>query len=238
MSRGMSLISGVIFLAITIAVTVLIYEAGMPAIQKMQAASVIEKMKDTFTELDKIIRKVASEGKYSKRTVYLRVDPGRLTVNETTDSIYWEVETDTPVISSGTSQRFGNVIIGANLEASAYEGTYEGTDAYILENEYLRVYIKKIGSSGSYASYSTSDILLAVYNKDTKNWLDLHSLQISIDNKVTSMSGNGYTAMLDSGYNLPYAAAFARMNSSYIDYYINFTLTSGADFIEIEANKV
>ena len=42
--------------------------------------------------------------------------------------------------------------------------------------------------------------------------------------------------LVDSGYNLPYATVSAFMNSSYLDYYINFTLQSGADFVEIEGS--
>ncbi len=236
MKKGITLISGVLFLAITITATFIVYEAGMPVIKKMQAAAAVEKMKDVFSQLDEIIREVASEGRGSKRTIYFKVDPGKLVVNESNDFIYWELETDSKLLSPRTSKTFGNIVIGSNLNTYANETQFQGNDAYVLRNEHLAVYIKKIGSPNNYTSYTTRDLLLGMYNKDLSTWLDLENLEISIDNSINSVSGNGYTQLSSTGYNLPYATVTARMNSSYIDYYIKFTLESGADFLEIEVS--
>jgi len=237
----MSIMSGVIFIAITITAVFLIYTTGVPLIKKMQTAAAIEKMKGVFAELDEAIRQTASEGRGSKRTMYMKIDQGKITANSTQDVIYWEIDTDVEVISPRTYQHFGNMVIGANLETRGYEGNYTfsspETPCYIVENEYLRVYVKKIGSSQSHTSYNTTDLLVAIYNKDMDKWLNNTGfLDISVDFNSTTKTGQGYTELVTQGYNLPYGTVSAFLNSTTIDYYINFTLESGADFLEIEGS--
>lgn len=235
---GISLISGVIFLALTISATVIVYEAGVPVVKRMQAASVIDKMQGTFSELDKIIRQVASEGPGSKRTVYLSIETGQLIINKSQDSIYWTFSTDAPVLSPRTSRQYGNIVIGSNMETRAYEGSYTirspAVPAYIMENEHLVVYVRKVGSPTSFASYNTSDLVLGIYHKDLDEWLNNEGfLQVLLDDNPSSGLGTGYMIAEKLGENLPYATVAAYMNSSYATYWINLTLESGADFIEI-----
>ena len=241
MGKGISILSGVLFLAIVVTAIFLIYQTGVPIVKRMQVAAAVERMKDVFTDMDEAIQLTASEGRGSTRTVHMRIDPGRIVANKTQDAIYWELETDAEIISPRTSQRLGNIVIGSNMETRGYEGNYTysspETECYILENGHLRVYVKKIGSPSSHAGYDTSDLLVAIYNKDMDQWLN-HTglLDISVDLNESSKTGTGHTALLTAGYNLPYASASACMNSSYMDYYVNFTLESGADFLEIEAS--
>lgn len=239
MRRGISIISGVIFLAITIAAVMLVYQAVSPAVKKVQSAAAVEGMKGVFSELDEIIQSVASEGTGSKRTFDLTVDVGKVIVNKTEDAIYWQLETNAEVVSPRTSQRMGSMTVGSNMETRGYEGNYTFSSpqkrCYILENEHLRVYLKKIGTPSSHASYNTSNLLVAIYNKDMDRWLnDTGFLDIGVDFNSTSKRGTGFTMLLTQGYNLPYGTVSAFMNSSHADYHVNFTLESGADFIEIE----
>ena len=235
---GIGLISGVIFLALTISATVIVYQAGVPVVKKMQAASVIDKMQGSFSELDRIIRQVASEGVGSKRTVYLSIDAGQLVINKSQDSVYWTFATDAPILSPRTSQQYGNVIIGSNMDTRLSEGTYDlrspAVNAYILENSHLKAYVRRGGSSASHMSYNTSDLLLGVYNKDMDKWLNNDGFfQVSLDDNQLSTIGTGYTVSEKLGENLPYAVVSAYMNSSYATYWINITLESGTDFLEI-----
>lgn len=239
--KGISLISGVIFLAVTLVAVFIVYEAAVPVVNKMRDAVYIQNMRDALVRLDEAIRQVASEGRNSRRSVSMHIDAGKLVVNGTDDVIYWEYETDTPVISPRTYQKFGNLILGSNLNTKAYEGNYTlispEIECYIMENEYLKVYVRKVGSASSHASYYTNQTLVGIYNKDLDVWLNNTGfLEISVDNETTSKSGTGYTQLLDTSNYLPYATVMAFMNSSYLEYFINFTLESGADFIEIEGS--
>ena len=240
--KGISLIAGIIFLAITITATAIIYNAGVPAVQRIQSTAAVEKMKTTLSELDNIIRQVASEGKGSKRTVFISSDPGELNINGSANTITWEIQTDSPVISPHTSQRFGNLIVGSNLETSVRTGNYtripQGSPVYIMENSHLIVYINKSHSPSVPGPIAVSSLVLAIYNKDLNSWLDNPGfLDISVDNKENSRSGQGYVQAESVGENLPYGKVTVLMDTTYIDYYIYFTLESGADFLTIEAQE-
>jgi len=238
--KGLSIISSVIFIAITISTIAIVYEAGVPVIKKMQASASVESMKNVFSDLDKVIRDVASEGTGSKRTVYLKIDPGKIVVNETEDAIYWKLETDAKVIEPRTRQVFGNVIIGSNLETSAYQENYSVTSpqipAYKMENEHLVVYVRKVGSGSTYEDFTACNLVLGIYMKDIGVWFNnTNMFCFTVDNQPSSTIANGTTTLLDTGYNLPYATVYALVNSTYMKYNINFTLESGEDFLRIEA---
>lgn len=238
--KALSIISGVIFIAITISTIAIVYEAGMPVVKKMQASASIDKMKGVFSDLDSVIRDVASEGTGSKRTVYLKIDPGKLVVNDSEDAVYWSLETDAKVVDPRTSQTFGNVILGANLETSAYEENYTVASpqikAYKMENEHLIVYIRKLGSGSTFEDFTTNNLLLGIYNKDLGSWFNnTNMLDVTVDSQSSSRTANGTTSLSKTGYNLPYATVATLVNSTYLKYYVNFTLESGEDFIRIDA---
>jgi hypothetical protein len=238
--KALSIISGVIFIAITLSAIVIVYDAGVPIIKRMQSSASIDRMRGVFSDLDRVIGEVSSEGTGSKRTVYMKIDPGKVTVNDTKNTITWELETDARVFDPRTTQTFGSMVMGSNLETSAFEENYSVTSpqlaAYKMENEHLAVYVRKIGSSSAYESFSTSDLLLGIYNKDLGQWMNnTNFFGAAVDAQESSMAANGTTTLLESGYNLPYATVAALVNSSYMKYYINFTLESGEDFLTIEA---
>jgi hypothetical protein len=233
MKKAISLISAVLLIGITISVIAIVYQAGMPIIEKMQASAATESIKSSFVELNERIQRVASETNGSRRTMSFRIEPGDLIVNDTEDVVYWILDTEAVIFSPRTASYYGNLIFGSNLETKAYEEDYSGTDCYVLENEHIKTYFKKLGSPSSLVGYSTHELLVAVYQKDLDKWLDA-SLEISVDDG--SINGVGYTALERSGNALPYGKVSAYMSSS-AEYYINFTLESGADFITIEGSQ-
>lgn len=232
---GISIISGIIFLALTITATAIIYQTGVPVVQQLQAGAAVDKMKVTLSDLDSIIREVASEGQGSKRTVFISSDPGTLTINGTADTIVWELETEAPVVSPRTSQEFGNLIVGSNLAASATEGTYQGQPVFILDNSRLTAYVRRTGAPGNKTALATDGLVLAIYNKDLGTWLNNPGfLDISIDDNTNSKTGTGYTQATSLGSPLPFAEVTALMDTAYIDYTLIFRLESEADFLIIE----
>ncbi|MBI4181417.1 MAG: hypothetical protein HY520_00415 [Candidatus Aenigmarchaeota archaeon] len=242
MRAGFSLISGIIFLALAIAATGIVYQAGVPLIQDLQAGAAVDRMKVTLSDLDAVIREVAAEGRGSTRTVYITADPGILTVNGSTDTITWELETDAAAVSPRTSQRFGNLVVGSNLESSVTEADFNRSSpaaaAYVLENSRLAVYVKKVGSATNSSAIRTDDLVLGIYNKELGSWLDNAGfLDITIDDNEASRSGVGYTLPPATGSNLPAAVVKAYMDTTYVDYTLTFSLESGADFLTIEGGE-
>ncbi len=233
--KGLSLISGVLFMAFLIAATAIVYWIALPTIQKVQCSIVMDKMKSSFVKMDELTQKVASQGEGSKRTIDLNVEEGEIHVEGDEDAIYWEYECASPVMSPRTLQAFGNVLFGSNLDTKAYESDCRGQDAFILENEHIKACLKRIGSEGNNTRYNISDVLLSVYQKDLNQTLPLEYLDITLDEDATSSVGSGYTKLTRSGYYLPFGEVTAHMESDYgLTYEIKFILESGEDFIIIK----
>jgi hypothetical protein len=205
----------------------------------MQMSSTFDQSKSFMIKLDGLVKEVASGGKDARRSFFLTMGSGVTMLYEDKDLIKWSLETDTELISQRGMQHIGNLIIGSNLNAMAYENASQGS--YVLENEHLEVHIKKIGSVSSPVPYNTTDLLMKVYNKDLSQWMDLERLEISIDNSSDSVNGSGFTELELGGFALPYGRAIAHINTSYAflnNYTVIFTLEAGADFLTIEAEEV
>ena len=240
--HGISIVSGVIFLAIIIAATAIVYQAGVPVIQELQSTAAVNKMKTTMAELDKVIRNVARQGQGGKQVVFISSDPGKLTIDGDTDTIIWELDTNAPIISPRTSQQFGNLIIGSNLETSVTEGTFDrvspAVPAFIMENSRLIVYLNRSGAPDNHLPIATSAIFLGVYNKDLDSWMDNPGfMDFALDDNPASQRGIGYTAAEKLGSNLPFGRVQAYFDTSYADYRIYIELSSGADFLILEGEQ-
>jgi hypothetical protein len=231
--RAVTLISAIVFIAITISAMALIYQTGLPIIQRMQSSASLDRMTSAFADLDEAVQRVASEGNGSRRVFDLDTGAGRLSLDTENDEISWQLDAENSVLRPRTARYLGNVVSGSNLESSLYEGVHGTYQAYILENDHIRAYIRKIQPE---QAYYTGDLLLDVYQKDLGEWLPLDWLNISLDGQVSSMSGTGHTEAERPGISLPRARVTAFMNSSYANYTVSFTLESGADFITIEGS--
>lgn len=233
--KGMSLISGVLFLAFLIFATSIVYWTITPTIEKIRCSVVVEKMKNAFVNLDETIQKVSSESEGSRRTINFNIDEGEFVIDGENDVIYWKYECESPMVSPRTFQKIGNVIFGSNLDTKAYEDVCRGEQAYVLENEHLKVCIKKVGTEEIYSRYNISEILLSIYQKDLNQVMPLERLEITLDNNETSSVGLGYTKLSKYGQHLPYGEVTAYIESDYgINYRIKFILESGEDFLIIK----
>jgi hypothetical protein len=234
--RGVTLISAILFIAITLTAVTIVYNSGMPVIKRLSTAAAVEQMKDVFQGIDSTVKEVAAGGNGSRRTLFLSLDPGKFTVDPSSDSVYWTLDTDALVISPRSSQTYGNVVFGSEMETAAYEDTYQGASAYVLENSRLTAYLLRAGSPGSPQPLSTSDLLLGLYSKGLGRWLN-GSLEILMDGEPASSQGSGYTAVEAESSTLPKGVVEAHMFTPYLNYTIYFTLESGADFLMVEAEE-
>ncbi len=232
--RGVTIVSAVAFLALTISVTALVYQMGMPLIEKMQQSAALSRMRSAMANVGEKIEEVASEGRGSRRVVDLDFSLGRLGLDAARNMLFWEMNSKHMLMLPRTAEYFGSMVVGSNLNASVYEAGYGGSAAYVLENSHVRAYIRKIGSPGGFESYNISDVLLALYQKDSGKWIPLESLNITIDGNPDSGRGIGYTYAERTGDLLPYGRVEAYMESGYINYTVAFTLESGTDFLKVE----
>ncbi len=232
--KAVTLISAVVFIAITVSAMALIYQTGLPVIKRMQATAALDSMTAAFTDLDQTIQRVASEGNGSRRIFDLDSGPGRLSLDPEGDELSWRLDAEGSAVRPRSARYLGNVASGSSLGASMHEGSLGGEPAYVLENGHLRVFIRDIGSS---QHYETGTLLMGVYQKDLGEWLPMDWLNISLDGEASSQSGTGYTVPERLGENLPRGKVMAFMDSSYANYSVSFSLESGADFLLIEGNE-
>lgn len=217
-------------MGVVIGATVVLLNGLGPGIETAKDGVIIDRASDSLLEVDSLIGKVASESSGSRRTVSLNIPKGVLVVNGSRDSVSYSLETQAGVISPRSLVKSGNLREFLGSGVSAYPGNYSQNPVYILENSHLVLYINNTGSQSSPVPLRTRDLIVAVYQKDTGKWLD-GRLDISLDSG--SSSGVGYTVLHESAASLPYATVTAFINSSE-QYYMNFTLGSDTDFVEIQ----
>ncbi|MBI2674818.1 MAG: hypothetical protein HYX24_00030 [Candidatus Aenigmarchaeota archaeon] len=230
--KAIAIISGVIYLSVIIAATIIAYNSFQPAIKKLQEAGIAQQMEKAMRSIDEKIAAVAGEANGSRRLMTISIQSGKLTVNGSEDTVYWEMISNSQIISPRTGRKIGNIYFGSQLDTKAYEAVYRGIPAYVMENEHLTVFIRKIGNRTSHSQYNTSGIFLNALQKETAGWLD-GELSINIDDTNPDNAGKGYTALEETGSSLPYATAIAYLNSTQGSHYIYLTLESGADFLQV-----
>ncbi|MCK4550829.1 MAG: hypothetical protein KAT91_02655 [Candidatus Aenigmarchaeota archaeon] len=226
------LIAGVMFIAIINIAIIIVTQTGMPAIEKMQDAAAIDQAKDMLSNLDKVIKEVAAEGKSSTRVVSLQIKKGALYVDNESDKIYYLIETEAEVISPRTKMTIGNLYFASNANVIVKDnGTH-----FIMENEHEKIAFHKLGNTTSFVSINASTVMDYMYLKDTGTYLPA-SLSVIVDNDPLQEAGNGYTMAEAIGTGLMRGRIIAHVNQSVSDYDIYFTLEGGADFLQVEVRN-
>lgn len=141
MRKGVSaFVSMVFYVAIVVAAVGMVLNIAMPRLESMQDSAAIENNVNFLTELDAAITDVASEGRYSSRTMQLSFDRGQYRLDNGT--FLYEIETDSGIISTQATRQLGPVTLSANADVSVRETTINGQDCYLMENDRLEVCIK------------------------------------------------------------------------------------------------
>ncbi len=231
-----ALISSVLLMAAVIAAISIMLAGIRPAVTSLQDSILLDQMEGSLLSIDSAVKKVAAEPEGSRRTMALKIAKARLVVNGSEDSIEYLLETDSEAMSPRTSAHTGSLEVISQPGIKSFEGNYtrggNNIAAYILENRHLKAYFRSAGSREAHTPINTSGLLLAVYQKDLDLWQE-GILEVSVDGQEASKAGLGYTELAERGEGLPYATVSAYVNSSYMQYYVNFTLESGMDFLQI-----
>ena len=223
------LLAGALYVGIVSVAVLIVVQAGAPALTKMQDVAAVDQAKDSLTNFDKIIQDVATEGKGSTRVVPIQLKKGDLTIDSSTDTIEYTLDTKAEIISPRTKRVVGNMIFKSNANAMV---TDNGTDL-IIENEHLIAVFNKTGNSTGFAQMNISSSIRSVYLKDTSTTFN-GAIRIRIDGIASNEIGNGYVYAEKVGRDLARGRIIAHMNNSAADYDVYFTLESGRDHIFIE----
>lgn len=233
MKKGLSpIITSVIYIGIVLSGITLVVTTGMPALQKMQDASAIDQARGAFSNLNQIVQEVSSEGEGSQRKVSLSLSGGKLHLDD--DKLFWSIETGADIIDPRTKITRNNVFLACSANTDVYKETLDGKDYWVLENSYLKVWIRDFGSSNNRVSINTTNLVYKIYNKKEGFNLTDYSLNMKIDDEISSSGGKGYTTA-ETGTDLGSGKVEAYFYNTDIgmDYKLEFVLESSADFLTL-----
>lgn len=236
-----ALISTVLLMAVVIGAISIMLSGIRPSVTALQDSVIFGKMKQSMATIDSAINTVASEADGSRRSVAIKISKGRLTVNGSSDTLIYSIETSAGGVAPRTSVEEGMLTIVSGGGVAAYRGNYtlDGNQipSYVLENSHTRIYIRAVGSRSSPAAINTSQLILAAHQKDQNVWVE-NMAEFSVDGQESSKAGSGYTELFGEGNGLASSTVSAYVSSGYIGYYINFTLESDTDFLEIGGQTI
>ncbi|MEA3229988.1 MAG: hypothetical protein U9P44_03660 [archaeon] len=238
--KGISpLLAGVIFTAIIITTTSLVMSGIIPSLNNIRDTVVVDSAQKSMNYLNEYIEIVAQEGEYSQRVLPFSIRKGTISIvsaNTTrgdTGRIFFEIDTKSLAVSPRTSKKIGDLTFSSNTNASAYANATDIT----MENEHLKIYIKKAGNSSDPVSIDISDLLKNIYFKDDSKLLFEGTDSFSIQLQGLPQTATGYVELKDSGSELGKAEAVAYMTSSSTDYEIHFILESGTDYLKVKVTS-
>jgi len=222
--KGAIWISAVIYVMVVVVVMVIVLEAGLPLIKGLTEQNAFNKIRNTIVILDKQIQQIASEGQGSQRVIPIEITDGELKVTD--QKLRWKLETDTKIVEPQSRVELGNLVIASDVDVAASTvGNF-----FIVENSRIRINFSKIGSSTNYSAITTAGIVNDVFYKD--NDARTNGTFTFFVNDSSSLSGNGYTTLEDTGTSLTSVAVRAHINNSAMQYDIVMTLDSKADFFK------
>lgn len=229
--KGVSpLISYAMYIGIGIAAVIIAINTAQPYLTELEDTAEIQNQIQSLSTLSDQIERTAQMGSGAQTVHNIQIQRGELFIDD--QSVIYELQTDSGIISSGTRREIGNVILSANAEASLTETTYDGTECYKLENRYIETCIATKATSNSFEQADFKDLLLYIRNKQQNETIE-PDINVLIDgNDITNADirttpvtkgdylGTAHLAILVSPPNNP-------------TYTVNIKLKSGSDFLQI-----
>lgn len=223
------LISAALYFGIVLAAVVIVLNVAFPTIERMQETAAIQNNLNFLADLDTTIREVAAEGRYSTRTTALRFGRGFYGFDNATDTLYYQIETDSAIISTHAVRRLGPLSLSANADVTVTNATVNGNDCYLMENDHMEVCIRNISRGGT---VDTGDAVLKINNTETGRTFDA-DLETWIDGDTATTTGAGYTTAAEIGPNL--GRGRVTLVNQDENYSVHYDLLSGADFLIVQA---
>ena len=237
MLKGLSpILTYVLIVAILVAAITLVLTFALPLIQKAQEVAAYQHALEILKTIDLAIKEVASEGMGALRKVDLRFDKGEFRVEKLTDSIIYKLNSKAKILEVGYYSKRGNLEISAGADAIAkeYDFDNDGNVEIILENSFIKIVLKKVGSEENWQPINTSELLEYFVLKTTNQNISIYDSKIELDDFSSSSYGNGYSKALKPNAYSSQAKALVHVNSSLMEYDILYTLPGYADYLIVE----
>ena len=227
----MNLISLVFLIAIFIVAVALVLSVGMPVVDLSINSVKFDEGIRTMRLIDNYIKEVNNEGKGAER-ILKTSSPGEFVVNPDDDSIRFGLESSAELMEYFSRKLEGDLLYISGSDVDCYD---DGN--LTLENSFIKASFQKVSESDPLADIDTKDNIQLIEEKTYNTVIYPVNSSITIDDDPASSSGNGYSEILKSGYNLPQCRVHFFVNST-VSYDIFYTLYSGADFLVIDVRNV
>jgi len=241
MSKGVSQIATMaMYVGISVSAVSAALTLGAPALENMQDANSIQKAQTFMQTLDSNVQEVASEGKGSTRTLDINFDRGEVYFDNASNSLVYELRTNTNVISPQSTKRSGNVVLSSSANVKVSETAVDGVDCYLMENKYIKACIKKVGSSSSPEAINTTNLvqLYEFKNPDGSNKQLDGNITVKLNERHSTSYGTGFTEPQEKGDLLGTGTVKATVSSDYgFTYDVFYQLPTGADFLKIDVQN-
>jgi hypothetical protein len=126
-----------------------------------------------------------------------------------------------------------NMIYISGFDADCSLGAYNGNAAWVMENNYLKVYLQKVSGT-----INTANNILALQSKVTGKTIVPTDSSIQIDSSATTSSGTGFSEMRTGSLPRCRVHFFVNATVASLSYDIYYTLYSGADFLTVEVRNI
>lgn len=113
--KGIShFISYVFFIAMIFSGITVVLMVGVPIMDKTSDTQAISQAQDFLSGLDDEIKSLSAQGKGTQTEINFELDRGAYYCNETENSFYYQIETESKAISVNASRSIGNLFINAS----------------------------------------------------------------------------------------------------------------------------
>lgn len=225
--RGAIWVSAVIYVLVGIIVLTVVIEAGIPFIKSLQERSNVNRARNTLSGIDQQIQDTAKEGQGSQRVIPLDVSEGTVKVED--NKLRWKIETSSKVLEPRTRIELGNLVIASDVDVSAADQS----GFHIVQNSRILANFTMFGSKTNFSGINTSSLLNYIEFKDTGS-KTTGTFTFFINQNASSISGTGYTELLQTGTGLASATLKAHVNSTIYEYDLLLSLDSKADFLRAQ----
>jgi len=151
-------------------------------------------------------------------------DAGDIRINSETNSI----EANLKIFTTD----YGRFVKQGIMHIYGSDVFCDDTGNITMENSAVKIIFRK-----SVNSVDTSQIIINMTEKRSGDVISFTNSSVIIDSNESSVSGSGYTELLESGSNMPLCVLHAKINST-LSYDVFYTLYAGADFIEIRVENI
>jgi hypothetical protein len=233
-------ISYIMYFAISLVVTSLVLNFGLPMLTRAKDVSIISSSKNQLQDMAAAVYDISKAGPGSATTISFKVDEGFLVLDPENDKIYYMKNITEGVLSPRTKVSEGYITVASNTEVSSYETSEESNCCFVLENSHLKIKFYKFNQMNR----NTNNIVREFLFKDQNKTLSFGGIEILIDNNETTIPGKITTQLLNIGSLLPRASLIEYVNNSEMNggagycYDIKYTLESEADFLVINVENL